>query len=85
MRYAYTKILIVTCYLLLQGVDAVVFCLFLILVYSFGCYYTAFVDIILERLSVPRKSLHNPDFVDIILCLISPFNEKKKIAMMIII
>ena len=46
----------------------------------FSYYYTAFVDIILERLSFSWKGLHNPDFVDIIPNSFTPHGKRCKDA-----
>ena len=46
---------------------SVSFCLFLIEFTHLGYYHTAFVAIILKRLSASSKGLHIPAFVDIIL------------------
>ena len=53
---------------------------FLILFTVFSYYYTAFVDITLERLSVSLKSLHYSDFVDIILNSFTPHRKRCKDA-----
>ena len=46
----------------------------------FSFYYTAFVDIILERLSFSLKGLHNPDSVDIIQNSFTPHRKRCKDA-----